>query len=182
MRKTSVRFFTIADWEEEEKWLRKMHGNGWKLVDAIAPCFYRFESCEPEDVIYRLDFKNNEQNPEYMQMLRDFGWEYCASCIGWLYFRKPAEETTTEEEGELFSDNASRVERVGKIVKTRLLPFTCIFLCCVIPNFLRYTTGNSSTPAATFFAVFFSVFFVIYSFLIIYCGIKLRKIRRRYQD
>ena len=31
-RKTLVRFFTIADYEEEEIWLREQHKNGWKLV------------------------------------------------------------------------------------------------------------------------------------------------------
>ena len=32
MRKTLVHFFTIADYEEEEVWLRKQHNSGWKLV------------------------------------------------------------------------------------------------------------------------------------------------------
>ena len=51
MRKTFIRFFTIADYEDEEVWLRRQHQNGWKLVKLIVPCFYIFESCEPEDVI-----------------------------------------------------------------------------------------------------------------------------------
>ena len=182
MRKVSVRFYTIADWEEEEAWLRRRHQAGWKLVRVILPCFYVFESCEPEDVIYRLDYRANEQTPAYMQMMRDFGWEYCGICVGWLYFRKPAAEAQTEEEGELLSDNASRVERVSKIVKTRLLPVTGIFLCCVIPNFLKYTSGQVHSSGWLFFAIFFSVMFVIYVFLILYCGLKLRRIRKRYQE
>ena len=90
MRKTLVHFFTIADYEEEEIWLRKQHKAGWKLVKMTPPCFFTFEECVPEDVIYRLDYKNSEQTEEYMQMLGDFGWEYCGKCLGWLYFRKPA--------------------------------------------------------------------------------------------
>ena len=65
-----------------------------------VPCFFHFESCEPEDVIYRLDFKNNAENPEYMQMVCDFGWEYVAKCTGWLYFRKPASDAEFEEDEE----------------------------------------------------------------------------------
>ncbi|MBQ1690677.1 MAG: DUF2812 domain-containing protein, partial [Firmicutes bacterium] len=76
MLKTFIRFFTIADYEDEELWLRYKHREGWKLVSMTPPCFYHFESCEPEDVIYRMDFKNNTQTPEYMQMISDFGWEY----------------------------------------------------------------------------------------------------------
>ena len=31
MRKTMLRFFTIADYEEEELWLREQHRSGWRL-------------------------------------------------------------------------------------------------------------------------------------------------------
>ena len=68
-----VRVFTIADYEEEEAWLRNQHKDGWKLVKMIPPCVYLFEACEPEDVIYRLDYRNSRQTDEYMQMLKDFG-------------------------------------------------------------------------------------------------------------
>ena len=43
MRKTKIRFFTIADYEDEELWLRRQHQNGWKLVKMTSPCFYTFE-------------------------------------------------------------------------------------------------------------------------------------------
>ena len=59
MRKTLVRFFTIADYEEEELWLRKQHRNGLKLVKMTPPFFFTFEECTPEDVIYRLDYRNS---------------------------------------------------------------------------------------------------------------------------
>ena len=44
-RKTAVRFFTIADYEDEEVWLHNQHKNGWKLLRMIPPCFYIFEKC-----------------------------------------------------------------------------------------------------------------------------------------
>ena len=75
-KKTLIRFFTIADFEEEEAWLREQHNMGWRLVKATLPCFYTFDRCEPEDVIYRLDFKNGEEEGDYFQMFRDYGWEY----------------------------------------------------------------------------------------------------------
>ena len=55
-RKTVIRFFTIADYEEEEAWLHEQHKNGWKLSKMIPPCFFIFEQCTPEDVAYRLDY------------------------------------------------------------------------------------------------------------------------------
>lgn len=41
-KKTVLRFFTIADFEEEEIWLHDQHRNGWKLAKMIPPCFYNF--------------------------------------------------------------------------------------------------------------------------------------------
>ena len=90
--KTMIRFFTIADYEDEEIWLREQHRKGWKLQRMIVPCFYIFEACTPEDVIYRLDYRNNEEDSEYLQLFRDYGWEQFARCMGWLYFRKSASE------------------------------------------------------------------------------------------
>ena len=180
MSKTLIRFFTIADYEEEEIWLRKQHQSGLKIVKMIPPCIYVFEECEPEDVIYRLDYKNSEQTEEYMQMLRDFGWEYFAHCAGWLYFRKSADEAESEQEGELFSDNGSRVDLVSRVVKTRLVPLACIFLCCVLPGFIRAMSGEYTGGFGVFFTIFFGVMFVLYIFIIVYCGTKLKKIRAKY--
>lgn len=181
MHKTVVRFFTIADYEEEEIWLREQHKKGWKLDRMTAPCFYGFESCEPEDVVYRLDYKNSEQTDEYMQIIRDYGWDYCGNNLGWLYFRKSAHSFESEADGELFSDNVSRVEMVGRIVKTRLLPLAVIFLCCIIPNLLRAINGMGGTLGSIFLWVF-GVLFAVYAFLLTYCGIKLKKIRKKYQN
>ena len=181
MRKTKVHFFTIADYEEEEIWLREQHRAGWRLVKVVPPCFYVFESCVPQDVIYRLDYKNDRQTEEYMQMLGDFGWEYFAKSIGWLYFRKPADMAESAEDGELFCDNASRVEMITRIVRTRLLPLLGIFLCCVIPNYIMASTREGSGGVWTFFTVFYAVMFIIYMFLIVYCGAKLRKLREKYR-
>jgi len=182
MSKTMIRFFTIADYEEEEIWLRKQHQKGLKLVKMIPPCIYIFDECEPKDVIYRLDYKNSKQTAEYMQMLKDFGWEYFAQCMGWLYLRKPADEAESVQDGELFSDNASRAGLVSHVVKTRLVPLAAIFLCCVLPNFVGTVTGNGSFTDGfrLFFGIFFGIMFVFYVFLIVYCGIKLRKIRAKY--
>ena len=181
MRKTLIHIFTIADYEEEEMWLREQHRSGWKIVKMTPPCFYTFESCEPEDVIYRLDYKNSGQTYDYMRMAEDFGWEYFAQCMGWLYFRKPAASAETEEDGELFSDNASRVELVSHVVKTRLLPLCIIFLCCVIPNLVRAFSPENGGGLNLFLGVFFGIMFVIYVYLITYCGIKLRMLRRKYE-
>jgi len=181
MTKTWLRFFTIADYEEEEQWLRDQHKSGWKLVKLIPPCAYTFESCTPEDVIYRMDYRNSRQTEEYMQMVKDFGWEYISQCVGWLYFRKPAVDVDTEAEGELFSDGESRVEMVQQIARTRLLPIAIIFVSIIIPNLFNAINGRMGLLSYLFTDIF-GVLFIIYVFLIIHCGVKLKKIRNRYRS
>ncbi len=177
-KKTVLRFFTIADFEEEEIWLHDQHRNGWKLAKMIPPCFYIFEKCTPAEVTYRLDYKNNLETGDYFQIFKDYGWEYICSCVGWLYFRKPSTQMDSEHDGELFSDNESRIDMIDHVIKTRLLPVLIIFLCCILPNFIRSTQTND--PLAAAFAVFFSIMTVLYTYLIAYCGLKLRKLRKKY--
>ena len=180
MRKTYIRFFTIADYEEEETWLRSQHQRGWKLVKTVAPCFFIFEQCQPEDVVYRLDYRNWRETPEYLQIFHDYGWQYFNRCMGWLYFRKPMSETDTERDGEIFSDGASRVKMVRQIVMTRMLPLLIIFFACLLPNFIR--SVSESYPLSNVFTFLFSALIVIYVFLIVYCGVKLGKLRSKYDE
>jgi hypothetical protein len=173
-----TRFFTIADYAEEEQWLREQHRKGWALVNVTPPCFYTFAACEPEDVIYRLDYKNKELDSEYKQLLADFGWEYAGQCVGWFYFRKPAAEIDTEQEGELFSDDASRLEMIEQILRTRMLPILVIFFCCVLPQLKRSIDGADGIG----FLILWLILLVVYLFILLHCGKKLLRLKRKYKD
>ena len=174
-RKTWVRFFTIADYMEEEVWLRDMHRSGWKLVQLIPPCFFVFEECVPEDMVYRMDYRNNSEDRNYYQILEDYGWDYVGRCVGWLYFRKPCTEPDSEQENELFSDAESRAEMIDHVIRTRLFPIMIVFLCCVVPNFCR--SMNSRDPIGFGLAMFFAAMAGLYIYLIVHCGLKLRRLR-----
>ena len=58
--KRLFRFWTIADFEAEEEFLREQHKQGWKFVKYTLPGFYTFEASTPEDVIYQLDFTDTK--------------------------------------------------------------------------------------------------------------------------
>ena len=177
-RKTIIRFFTIADFEEEEAWLHDQHKDGWRLLKMVPPCFYVFERCMPQEVAYRLDYKNNAETGSYFQLFQDYGWEYIGRCVGWLYFRKAVSEMNAGQDGEIFSDNESRIAMINHVVKTRLLPLLVIFLCCVFPSFIR--SMETYEPFAVVFTVLFAALTLLYAYLLIYCGLKLRKLRKRY--
>ena len=73
--KKEFKYLTIFKYEEEQEYLRDMHKHGWKLVKISGIGIYHFEECEPEDVVYQLDY-NLQKNDEYFQMFKDCGWEY----------------------------------------------------------------------------------------------------------
>lgn len=170
-----IRFFTIADFKEEEKWLRKMHRDGWKLVYMRVPCFFYFERCEPEDVVYQLDFRNRRDGDgvEYRQMFRDCGWEYAGSCLNFHYFRKPVKSMEGEE--EIFSDNESRIDLLVRIWKWRMMPIFVILFGYVLPQVHRGLVGRIPWD---FMFYAFCVLAIIYILLVLYVGIKLSRIKR----
>ena len=71
-RKKEYRVFTIADWEREQDYLRKRHGEGWKFTGLTYPGVYHFVRCQPEDVVYQLDYNEEgiKHKDEYVRMFR----------------------------------------------------------------------------------------------------------------
>lgn len=173
--KTFIRIFTIADHEEEEKWLREQSRKGLHLQKMIQPFIYIFEVGKPEEMIYRLDYRNAKGDQDYVQMFADYGWECCGKCFGWIYFRKPASAVTCEEEGELFSDNESRLSMVQHVIQTRMLPLLVVFLCILIPQW----TNVMNSPDEIMLEVIFSILMLLYVILILHCGRKLYSLRKK---
>ena len=134
--KTEFRYFSIADWKEEEDYLRRRHQQGWKFARVTFPGIYHFTRCTPEDVVYQLDY-----NPEgladresYLQLFSDCGWEHLQDFVGYSYFRKPAAEMGENPE-EIFCDDASRRAMLLRVLRHRLPPLVLLFFVVVLPNF-----------------------------------------------
>lgn len=172
--KTLLRFFTVADFEEEEDWLREQHRAGWRLQKTVLPCFYTFERCEPEDVRYRLDYTNNKEDGAYLERRRAEGWRYLFRVAGWLYFYTPASEAA----GEPAAEKAARADMISLVIRTRLLPLLVIFNCCLLPGFTRSVSHHS--PILTVLSVILGLLVLLYVYLIVYCAVKLRRLRRKY--
>ena len=98
--KKQFKYFSIFNYEKEQEYLSEMHRHGWKFVKVTGFCIYHFEECEPEEVIYQLDYNQEgiENKDEYVKMFNDCGWEYLQDYVGYSYFRKPADEMNDNEE------------------------------------------------------------------------------------
>lgn len=161
--KTEFRYFTIMEYEKEQEYLSKRHGEGWKFTKVTFPGFYHFAKCEPEAMIYQLDYNQEglAQKAEYVQMFRDCGWEYLMDFVGYSYFRKPAAEMK-EDEG-IFCDDRSRLEMMNRVLKGRMLPMLAVFLCCIIPQLLIQASWNTlRNPLFYIFVILLVIYIVLF--------------------
>ena len=82
-KKVVYRIATIADYDREALYLREMHAQGWKLKEVsysnlVVAVKYTFEECQPEQVVYQLDFypMKKSERASYLQLFKDCGWEH----------------------------------------------------------------------------------------------------------
>lgn len=169
-------FFTVPEYAKEQEWLSNQHLQGWKLLKIIPPFFYKFEKCNPEEVVYQLDYnpEGRTHKEEYVQMFRDCGWEHVLDYVGYSYFRKPLSEMKQEE--EIFNDAASKLEMAKRIFRGKILPLLVIFIVIVIPMLIRLQEGVTG-PERFLYGFFVGTFIVYLSLFIQYVMqyVKLRK-------
>ena len=142
------KYFTIFEYEKEEKYLREMHKDGRKFVKVTGFGTYHFEKCIPEDVIYRLDYNQDakKNRDEYLLMFSDCGWEHLQDYAGYSYFRKPASESDPDE--AIFCDEESKLQMMERVLRGRFRPLVIIFFCFLLPQFCMNTaSGNYALSA-----------------------------------
>ncbi len=134
--KRIFRFFSLAEYGEEQKFLEEMHQKGWKLKSYTVFRGYVFEKCIPENWIYQLDYRDEvEDLNAYIQLFQDCGWEYVMMFNSFYYFRR--KENGEENNSEIFSDRETRREYCESIYKRSVfLTLFCaiIFSIIIVPK------------------------------------------------
>ena len=171
--KKEVRYFTIFNHEDEQEYLRQNHMAGWKFVKVTGLGMYHFEKCEPEDVVYQLDYNKEglSQKNEYVQMFSDCGWEYIQDFFGYSYFRKSAKMMDGEE--EIFNDDSSKMAMMERVYKGRLIPLLFVFCLLLIPQTIRTLLEGQYV-----LAVFMGSASIVYFVFFIYCAIHYNRKKR----
>ena len=148
-KKIVYRIFTIADYDREALYLRKMHAEGWKLRKVsysilLFAVKYTFEKCQPEQVSYQLDFYPMEKSERasYLQLFKDCGWEHITDFNSFSYFRKAHSEIESNAEFEIYNDTAGKLAMVNRILRLRLVPV--LFLLAIHILFLLKLLNRSN--------------------------------------
>jgi len=168
-KKVIYRIATIADYDREALYLRKMHAEGWKLKEVtysnlVVAVKYTFEKCQPEQVSYQLDFypMKKSERASYLQLFKDCGWEHITDFNGFSYFRKAHSEIESDAEFEIYNDAAGKLAVVKRILIMRMLPILLLFLA-LLPVFSKFVSGGSS-----FSWELFLIFIIDYVLLIVF--------------
>lgn len=165
--KKESKFFTIFAHEKEEQYLRQQHNAGWRFVKVTGLGVYHFESCQPEDVVYQLDYNHdgNTRKGEYIKMFSDCGWDYIQDYAGYSYFCKPVSAMNGEE--EIFCDDSSRIAMMERVYKGRLWPLLVIFCAVLVPQFiLNMVRGRYDL------AIFMGALLGFYVTIFVYCAVQ----------
>ena len=173
--KKVFKYFTIVNHEKEEEYLRSMHKDGWKFKKVSGFCMYHFEKCEPEDVIYRLDYNRDGilHKSEYTKMFEDCGWEYLQDYVGYSYFRKAAAEAVGAD--EIFCDDDSKLEMLKRVFRRRVILLLMIFLFLLLPGFIRTLYCREY-----FDAVLMGIVMIMYLVLFTSFSCKYRKVKGKH--
>lgn len=179
-------YFLLPDYEKEEEFLREMHNDGWKFTHVTLPGIYHFEACEPEDVVYRIDFnpQTADKKREYIRMFEDYGWDYLQDLNEFSYFRKAASDAETEADTEIFSDNASKVDMMRRIFTKRMIPVLVVFLCCMLPNIIN-VSRLGITHFSPFEGILFGLLYALFGLyigIITHCFIGFHRLSKKYSD
>lgn len=175
--KRKWRFFSIPEYDKEQIWLEKQHKAGLKLVNASIPGIYKFEKCQPEEVVYQLDYNEEGMNnkEEYVQMFQDCGWEYITDMAGFSYFRKPVSQM--QEKEEIFSDDASKMDMIERVYKGKMIPLFVIFFLIIIPQLT--TRIHQEIPLGKIVFGLYVFLFVLYIIIFIKFGVQYARLKKR---
>ena len=168
-KKVVYRITTIADYDREALYLRKMHAEGWKLKEVtyfnlVVAVKYTFEKCQPEQVSYQLDFypMKKSERASYLQLFKDCGWEHITDFNGFSYFIKIHSGIESDAEFEIYNYASGMLAMVKRILTKRMLPILLLFLA-LLPVFSKFVSGGSS-----FSWVVFLIFIIDWVLLIVF--------------
>ena len=163
-KKVVYRIATIADYDREALYLRKMHAEGWKLKEVtysnlVVAVKYTFEKCQPEQVSYQLDFypMKKSERASYLQLFKDCGWEHITDFNSFSYFRKAHSEIESNAEFEIYNDAAGKLAMVNRILRLRLVP-VLLLLAIHIPFLFKLLNRSNAYGLWSLLAVGLDIF------------------------
>ena len=174
--------FDITQYEEEQAFLEEMHRQGWCFYHKILSGFrfkYTFVACQPEEMVYQIDYnpKALKNDPDYLRMYWDCGWESCYIKSGSVIFRKPKRLMNVDE--TIYTDNDSRLGALKKRFAV-ILPLYILNVILDIINLCANISSLQYNPDTAGYNIGIWIFnLTVWSGLTIYYLLKYLKLKKK---
>jgi hypothetical protein len=117
-------FFSWQD-EKREAWLGELSRQGLHLKEPGTFGSFLFLKGPDKEYSYRLDYNRNKPAEDYIQLIRDAGWEYLGTRAGWHYWRK---EIVNGQILELFTDPESKVQKYQRLLASYITSAPVLYI------------------------------------------------------
>ena len=144
--KRYFRYFTIADYEREQKWLNAMSRSGWNFVRTNG-FIYTFEKGVPGEYIYKIDLPNESMTDvevdAYYKFMEECGIEVVSSFKFWHYLRKKSADGPFDATNNALPQLSMLNKAYGVATKTLCLLIVIFALIILALNIaMLFATGN----------------------------------------
>lgn len=145
-KKICIGYYTIADYEKEEKWLNEMSRKGWNLIQTCGVIF-TFEQGTPGEYIYKIDLPNEKMTDDevdsYYKFMADCGIETVCTFKSWRYLRKKKSDGTFDMADNTLTQLAmvnKAYSLASKMINTLLVIFAILIASAAIVS--AFTGGR----------------------------------------
>ena len=164
--KVQFRMFTIFDLDKVEDYLHEMRLKGWKFKSNRFGFFY-FESCRPDDVIYRVwNTSYLRKNEVDLQSMKDRGWEFVENC-SYSVFGKAICDVDLNDQS--FMDNRLQWADVKSRLRTSTVSISGGLVICM--SLFRKNLSQS-----------FFLIFALYALMISYLIYSFYRLKKKYLE
>ncbi len=170
---TIYKFFWAHQDVEQEQWLRAKAKEGLHLLRVPFVCGWVFRKGPPQDVVYRIDFRNRDDG--YKRLFEDAGWECAGGVAGWHYWRRKAVAGVADE---IFTDNESKIgkyRRVLMLLAVGIMPLTVMLLLSGPERFL----SGLSQPTMLVFGTLITLGYPMYLYAALGLYKRIRTLRNQ---
>jgi len=123
IRKRKI-FWSWQD-EKQEAWLSGMSREGMHLKGPGSFGSYFFMQGPAREYSYRLDFNKSKTADDYLQLIRDAGWEHLGSRAGWHYWRKEIQDNKIPE---IFTDPESKIQKYQRLLASFITSAPALYI------------------------------------------------------
>lgn len=116
--KRVLTMYPAWNYQGEIRELNRQSEQGWQLIRG-GTFSNKYKKNPNVRYRYQLDYPGTvDDMGRYIETYREQGWEYVTSTFnGWHYFRKPYDPSVPEERYEIFTDQSSLREMLGRWIK-----------------------------------------------------------------